>query len=982
MTSPRWSPPASSVVVDLVLSEAEREALAREGIETEIVTDPQGRTSSERSTAQARAGFKVFDDYDGKDGIARKLKRLVQRNPKIAKLKKLGETRQGRDILAVRLSAKSKKAKRGEDKPSVLFQATTHAREWISTEVNIRGLKYFLRTSDRPATRRMLRSTEIWFLPVVNPDGYQYTFEEERLWRKNLRDNDGDGQVEPGEGVDLNRNYPEHWGYDDEGSETITSDDTYRGPRAASEPETRADMNLVRKIDPAFALTYHSFGPLLLYPQGWQVQTPAADDPVYQALSGDDAEPAIRGFDPDLAAELYVVNGDFTDWAHAKNKTLAWTPELNEGCAGCGFVFPDNQRKVKREFRINRPFMLDLVRSASNPAKPDSHLGNKTKPLYLQTVTNDATRAHNPGSDFRFKYSYGGPQEVQVLARKGRNVRVRYSVNGGPVRTVGTSPAAKKGTRYGLNEYGVYYREMRGTIPAADEGDEVEVQFASGKEKTGKFTYTVVNDDPAEVLIVAGEDYTGISNSPEYPAPGGPNYLSYYTDALDAAGRTYDVYDVDARGRLAPDDLGVLGHYEAVIFYTGNDVITRDPDQVPGDASRLANDEMLEMRSYLNEGGNLLYTGQYAGYQYAFAYPYDPVANESCNSGSDEVFARCQLLSDDFLQYYLGAGIYNDDGGTEGGEPLSVDGVSDPYDGNSWNLNGGSSADNQEHTASFLTQSSLLPVDQYPQFASRAPANFVRSGAAPFEPFDGSQYMYSGRASNTYKRLSHQFDLSGVAPGDANMTFQTSFDTEVAYDEVIVEVHHVGQNDWTLLPDENGNTTPDPGDSCEIGWTEDLHPFLKHYQTFNGGGDVPCGRTGTTGEWNSANGRSSGWEQWEIDLSDYAGENIEVSISYVSDYSIQGVGMFVDDIQTGFGEGTTSFEDDGSPLDGWEVPGGPSSSPANPNDWRRTGSVDFEEGAIVSTAQTLYFGFGFEAITSAADRNDVMDRSMDYLLGG
>ena len=53
---------------------------------------------------------------------------------------------------------------------------------------------------------------------MVNPDGYQYTFDAERLWRKNLRDVNGDGVIEVGDGVDINRNYPEKWNYDEEGS--------------------------------------------------------------------------------------------------------------------------------------------------------------------------------------------------------------------------------------------------------------------------------------------------------------------------------------------------------------------------------------------------------------------------------------------------------------------------------------------------------------------------------------------------------------------------------------------------------------------------------------------------------------------------------------------------------------------------------------------------------------------------------------------
>ena len=98
----------------------------------------------------------------------------------------------------------------------------------------------------RPGRGKLLQKTELWFVPVANPDGYQYTFDHERLWRKNLRDNNGNGQIQVGDGVDPNRNFPNHWGYDKEGSSSIPSSDTYRGPSPVSEPETQAMIGLLR----------------------------------------------------------------------------------------------------------------------------------------------------------------------------------------------------------------------------------------------------------------------------------------------------------------------------------------------------------------------------------------------------------------------------------------------------------------------------------------------------------------------------------------------------------------------------------------------------------------------------------------------------------------------------------------------------------------------------------------------------------------
>ena len=982
---------ARGVTVALVLAPAEQRRLEDEGIDLEVVRDNQGRTQDQRAAQQATNGFNVWRDYDGADGIAAELRQIVNSHPNLAQLRVYGQTLQGRDLLAVRVTNNVKRTKLRK-KPAVLYQGTTHAREWISTEVDMRLLRWYLDNADTEQVQQILKRTELWFVPVVNADGYQFTFDNERLWRKNLRDINGDGTIEVGDGVDINRNYPDHWGYDDEGSTDVTSSDTYRGTAPGSEPETRADMGLFNQANFIFNVSYHSFGPLLLYTQGWQTSTPSADDPVYVALTGTDDDPAVAGFDPGVGADLYTTNGEFNDWAHSSKRSLGWTPELEEGCEGCGFVFPDDEQLVKQEFQKNLDFALRIARSAHDPDDPISHMGIDTKAFYFDVASIDPEKTHNPLSDLAVDTSYAGgsAQPVDVLAKRAlKKVELRYRINGGPIQKAAASRSPNGETFGGNNAYDVYYQYLRGSIPGLAVGDDVEYWF-EGQAKGGRArsstigsdhqSFQVVDDADARVLIVAAEDRTGASNAPAYAstAPDAPNFLSYYEDALDANGIPYDVYDVDANGREAPDSLGVLDHYDAVLWYTGNDVVTRDPGWGPGNASRLANDMTLEMRQYLNDGGKLLYTGQWAGGLEngdAGAQYFDPVANEQCVVDGELVLPRCKLIADknDFVQFYLGAYLYNSDAGTdENGQPLPVDGVSDPFNGASWMFNGPDSADNQIHTASFVTTSSLLKPDQYPQFAGTAPANF--SGAAgSFEPPDGSSYMYSQRADITYKRISRTIDLTGAS--SPTMSFQTSYSTEPNWDFMFVEAHTVGQDDWTTLPDVNGHTTTDTGDSCPEGWHE-IHPWLERYQ----GADCSGSNPATGGEWNASSGRSDGWEPWTVDLSAYAGQQVEISISYVSDWGTQGVGAFVDDIQVTDGDGTTSFEDDADPMDGWTIPGPQPGSANNPNDWIRTPSVGFQEGAVSATDDTLYFGFGFEGISDPSTRADVLGRSLQYLL--
>ncbi|MEO8290552.1 MAG: M14 family zinc carboxypeptidase [Gaiellaceae bacterium] len=978
---------ASGVRIELVLTGRQAANLRRElGTQVRVVRDRRGRDQQQRAAFQAASGFSVWRSWDDPGGIRDELYALARANPQLLKLEVLGHTAQGREYIAVKLTQGARGIRDGT-RPAALYVATHHSREWIGTEVSRRLLRWYIDQwkANKPAIKRLLKDTELWFVLVHNPDGYEYTFDTERLWRKNLHDNDSNGIIDSNDGVDPNRNYPEHWNYDDEGSSSQFSSETYRGVTPGSEPETQALMGLHERIPFKFSISYHSFGNLLLYPQGWQVQTPSADDPIYVALTGDDLHPAVAGFNPGVSADLYTTNGEYTDWAHGKKGTLAWTPELGEGCAGCGFVFPDDEAAIQHEFEINRDFAVRVARSALDPDDPVSHWGIDTQGFYLDISAVDGWKSNNPASDLRVRTSYGGgaSQPVEVLAKRALGaVTLRYRINGGAVQTAATSESPN-GERFGGNNaYNAYYHYLRGSIGGIAVGNSVEYWFTGGGGASDHVTFNVVEDADADVLIVAAEDRTGASTLPGYTSTSAstPNYLSYYQDALAANGMSYDVYDVDAMGRTAPDDLGVLSHYDAVIWYTGNDLVTREPGWSAGNASRLANDIMLEVRAYLNGGGKVLYTGQWAGALWngvAGNQFYDPVANERCVVGGVLVLARCQLIADknDFIQYYLGAYLYNSDGGTDPdtGEPFGVDGVSSPYSGLSWAFNDTDSAQNQLHTASFLTTSSLLKPDVYPQFTSHAPAEWASGSAGSFEPYDGSWYVYSNRADISYKRLMRTVDLTGVSAADApSLKFRVSYDTELDWDFAFVEAHTVGQDNWTTLPDVNGHTSSSTGESCPAGWFE-IHPWLERYQ----GADCSGANAATGGVWNANSGRSAGWEEWQVDLSQYAGQQVELSISYVSDWSVQGLGSFVDQIQVSHGGGSTSFE---TGMDGWTIPGPAPGSATSANDWTRTQSVGFEEGAVVATADSLYFGFGFEGISDAATRNDVMGRSMDYLL--
>jgi hypothetical protein len=292
-----------------------------------------------------------------------------------------------------------------------------------------------------------------------------------------------------------------------------------------------------------------------------------------------------------------------------------------------------------------------------------------------------------------------------------------------------------------------------------------------------------------------------------------------------------------------------------------------------------------------------------------------------------------------------------------------------PLAGNAGQFAGftGQLGDTQDHSASFLATSGFLPPAQFPQFGGSATVDWMRPGAAPFDPRTGSWYLYSGRNDESYKRLTRTVDLTAAATGSLN--FWSSYDTEADWDYLFVEAHEVGTDNWTTLPDANGHTQTGTGESClnGNGWRE-LHPQLNHYQ----GQD--CSPTGTTGTWNAATGASGGWVNWQVDLSAYAGKQVELAITYASDWGTQGLGVFVDDVTLSTGA-TTSFEAD---LGGWTVAAPPPGSGAGPSFTRS--QTAFDEGAVVVTQDTVYTGFGLEGL-SAATRNDLVARALRHLLG-
>ncbi len=359
-------------------------------------------------------------------------------------LDSIGASLEGRPILAVKIGAAADDPAR----PNVLFMGTHHAREWVSTEMAMQLVRW-LADSLPPALRD---TRDIWVIPVENPDGYQYTFTTDRFWRKNRRPN-ADGSF----GVDLNRNYPEFWGYDNAGSSPVTGTETYRGPSPASELETQAIVAFHAAHPPVSAVSYHTFVGLVLHPYGFRAGALPPDLPVFRALAGTDLAPAVLDnlpgtihpyYHPGPNWNLYPTNGEYTDWAYRAHRAIAFTPELTSGCCTAdsglyyGFALPDDPALVEQVFRDNLPFALAVIAAAGDPAMAVGPAGAAPTPPRVESIWPEAW----------VSLPSAGPVPFTLTARSATGTVATRSLTAdslsrGTVRTVWRTDLSTDGTR-------------------------------------------------------------------------------------------------------------------------------------------------------------------------------------------------------------------------------------------------------------------------------------------------------------------------------------------------------------------------------------------------------------------------------------------------------------------------------------------------------------------------------------------------------
>ncbi|MDH4069627.1 MAG: M14 family zinc carboxypeptidase [Ignavibacteria bacterium] len=322
-------------LMTFVAGEFELAQLAAKGVAFEVMVDDLAAHTEERILREQGTtdgfGFGSMGGFYTFAEVLAQLDSMYLQYPNlITPRDSIGTTHQSRGIWAAKISDNPGLSE--PEEPEVLYTALHHAREPQSMMTVVYYMWWLLENygTDADATY-LVNNRQIWFIPVVNPDGYEYNRQTNPngggFWRKNRRFNGGGIY-----GVDPNRNYgPEFmWNAPNGGSSTSPSSDTYRGPAPFSEPENSAIDQFMRGHNIRACFNYHTSGNLLIYPWGYLSQE-NGDSLIYRDWGYDLTASNHYVMGTDLQTVNYSTRGNSDDYMFGdltKPVTFAMTPEV------------------------------------------------------------------------------------------------------------------------------------------------------------------------------------------------------------------------------------------------------------------------------------------------------------------------------------------------------------------------------------------------------------------------------------------------------------------------------------------------------------------------------------------------------------------------------------------------------------------------------------------------------------------------------
>jgi hypothetical protein len=257
----------------------------------------------------------------------------------------ISPTYEEKHIYAIKISDN---VEEDEDEPTFLMVSCHHAREVITPVIALYSIDQFTSNyGSDPDITALVDEYEIWISPVWNPDGYEYVYYVDNMWRKNRQ------PYSPGVGVDLNRNYPFGWDSECSGS-TDPNSETYKGPSPASEVETQTMIKFSNDQHFTKVLDYHSHGSEVLYgyschshPFSSFFQSEATDISIAAGYGGSIRIPSAEGENYEWQI---AFNGSY---ANLMETHTTFQPEYDSALAEAAQVWPATIWMLERPISVS-----------------------------------------------------------------------------------------------------------------------------------------------------------------------------------------------------------------------------------------------------------------------------------------------------------------------------------------------------------------------------------------------------------------------------------------------------------------------------------------------------------------------------------------------------------------------------------------------------------------------------------------------------
>uniref|UniRef100_A0A2A4JQ49 Zinc carboxypeptidase A 1 n=1 Tax=Heliothis virescens TaxID=7102 RepID=A0A2A4JQ49_HELVI len=336
-----WSEPSALVNnVDILSSpelKSEFETLLKADNVEFVISNPNIQEAIDRESVKKYTKRNLrsmsWDGYYDLEAINAWIDDLAAAYPNIVSIIIGGTSFEGREIKGLKIS-------HGEGRKIIFLEGGIHSREWISPST-VNFITNELLTSDDEETKAAARDFDWYIFPVTNPDGYIWSHEMNRMWRKNRR------PVGSQFGIDLNRNWNDNWLV--VGASSNPALDTYAGVGPFSEPETRSLSTFIASIGDKIEmyLSFHSYSQLLMLPFGNTTEPLANYDDAMKigrramgALSVRYGTQYVTG---NIAEAIYHASGGSVDWVKERLKVpLVYCYELRDD-GKHGFLLPEDQ---------------------------------------------------------------------------------------------------------------------------------------------------------------------------------------------------------------------------------------------------------------------------------------------------------------------------------------------------------------------------------------------------------------------------------------------------------------------------------------------------------------------------------------------------------------------------------------------------------------------------------------------------------------